>query len=298
MIHDFCVCLAVLFEPFAMLSQVFGMIASSESFTAFIKHVGPQTVVVPDTCATFFQLITFDTGVLLPPDLIVSQKVASVRALNFDRAAKACSGVGVLELYTDGSKPGGALEWAKEGAQSHRSRFGVNSDCQVHALGCFLYLGHGDRTEEERSARPGEGPLGQRRSHRMAPMRRAVESLPWSVEKVNRVILPNGEASTPVANRLEFAPRLHSMTTDKRDSSQARTGEKAWRNPMLLLPEALNVLRGDEVLVECDVGRLGEKGPLYKVRFSHYRDGALIGEPMSDEYSQKDLFPWTQQKKA
>ena len=68
-----------LLEADVVVHEVFGMLASSESFTAFIKHVGPKTTVVPDTCGTLFQLCTFGPDVLSQPDLIVSQRVASVR---------------------------------------------------------------------------------------------------------------------------------------------------------------------------------------------------------------------------
>jgi hypothetical protein len=70
-------------------------------------------MVVPDTCGTFFQLCSFGPGVLGSPDLILSQRVASVRFVHFTEAAQVSSAVGVLEYYGGGGEPGGARRWVQ-----------------------------------------------------------------------------------------------------------------------------------------------------------------------------------------
>ena len=124
---------------------------------------------------------------------------------------------------------------------------------------------------------------------------RAFEALPWSVE---RVVSGEAAGAADQVEPLVFEPRLHLITTDKRDSGGGTNNIRgAWRNPMLLLPEVLRVQMGDTIVVETEIQRLGEKGPAYKVAITHERDGQQIAA-MSESYTQKDLFPWTRRKSA
>jgi len=113
--------------------------------------------------------------------------------------------------------------------------------------------------------------------------------MPWAVER-----LVEGSPENPELR--PFEARLHSMTTDKRDSGAGSNNTRgAWRNPLLLLPKALAVEQGDEIVIETEVERLGEKGPAYTLALTHHRGGQQLGQ-MSETYTQKDLFPWTRRK--
>jgi len=69
--------------------------------------------------------------------------------------------------------------------------------------------------------------------------------------------------------------RACSLTTDRRDGREAGVGAcssvGAWRNPLLLLPEALAVRAGDELRVRTRVRNLGVKGPWYGVELTLLR---------------------------
>jgi len=245
--------------------------------------------------------------------------VASVRALKFEPlVGVACRGVGILELYAGGSQKGGGRRWGVANTQEFISRFEVVERGVIHALGCFLYLGHGDRVEGKGS--PGDkgrlSPTG-RRSARSGPQDWHFQGLNLDVvcgvrpmrgtseQSVEGDTEHGGETGMPQQDGdVEFErggdpvllePRQHSITTDKRDAPSTVT-RGAWRNPLLLLPEEIRVEEDDVVEVRSSVERLGCKGPRYRICLQLLRGGKRIGDQVREYYTQKDVFPWTRNK--
>ncbi len=280
-----------------IVHEVFGSVASVEGFTAFCKRAGPATTVVPDTAATLFQLVglggatraALGAGAGRAGELVVGEHVASARALDFAALARASSGeLGVLELYAGGGGGGGARAWGAAGSQEFESRFEVTRPDVVHALGCFLYLGHGDVASgggaDGRARPPARGARGAPRAHAFEELACVAARAGSDADRSARVALPR---------------RAVSITTDQRDRGEpgAFAAVGPWRNPLLLLREPLEVARGDVVVVRSSVRRLGEKGPSYVVDVHHLRPPAGGGPPVelarfAHEYDQKQVFPW------
>lgn len=63
----------------------------------------------------------------------------------------------------------------------------------------------------------------------------------------------------PVSQPVALEKRLHSLTTDKRDSREIQT-RGAWRNPLLLLTQPLAVLPGDRIEASEGEGRARPRG--------------------------------------
>eukprot|EP01043_Picozoa_sp_COSAG02_P021497 COSAG02_NODE_1093_length_14617_cov_13.078661_6_plen_1109_part_00 len=260
-----------LYSADLVLHEVFGNIASSESFIAFAKNVGPNTRVLPDTSATLFQLCTVSEHTINANSscighqdgLIIGQKVATVRSLQLDKCALVSNGVGVLELYANGGTPGAARDWAKERSQCWTSKFNVQTSGKIHALGCFIFLGHGEPETGPKSTR------SQGRAH-------VFMELPIDAKR-------EGEQ-----HALKFPKRACSFTNDQRDGAT----DRAWRNPMILLEKELRVQQGDTVTVKTEVGRLGQHGPTYKVEIFVERSNGLRADSIFQEFNQKHLYPY------
>ena len=268
-----------------VIHEVFGSVLGAECMTRLLSNIGDNTVVIPDTAGTFFKLCSFSSQNVL--DMInvrskqtihIYRKVSYVRGLDFEFCGGISENIGVLELYEGGSIPGRAKTWCKKKSQRYTSEFRILRQGVIHALACWIFLGHGDKDESSK----------RRRGHRKSFQ--GEEHGEKDTEKKKMIVKHYQKTDTTDRTVPE---RFHRLSTNSMDPITSAT-EGAWKNPLMFLPQPLQVAEGSLVLVATQVKNIGTKSQYYQITI-YYRK-----EPGSQEMEKlmrwnvglADLYPW------
>ena len=279
-----------------VIHEVFGVLASIEGFTRW-AHRAARATVVPDTAATLFHLVDYDDALrAFPRGARIGERIALARVA-FEHCTATSADVGVLELFAGGSTRGGAAAWGAD--QRHESTFRIRRRGDISALGCFISIGNGGvdddcvgvecsggaacgggsstaaATPRARSATPRPTPARRKRSSRQVQ-----PAQPFALAHAP----PGARGAAATLPR-----RKHWTTSDARD---ARWSSSNWKNVLLLLPRPLRVKAGDKVVVVATVVGLETKAVRYACAVTLYRATRQIGGTMDVEVTQRDVFPW------
>ena len=269
-----------------LVHEIFGVLASIEGFTRWAHRATQTTVVVPDTAATLFHLVDYGDALrAFPRGVRIGEHVA-LASVAFDHCTATSADVGVLELFEGGSRRGGATAWGQD--QRHESTFRIRRCGNVNALGCFISIGSGDvdggdggsgstatATPRAVSATPQPEPKRRKRS-----ARRVQPAQPFALEHA-----PRGARGAAAA-----LPRRKNWTTS--DARDAHWSSSNWKNVLLLLPRSLAVKAGDKVVVVATTVGLRTKAVKYACAVTLYRATRQIGGTMDVDVTQRDIFPW------
>ena len=273
------------------IHEVFGSLLGAECMSRLLKNISKDTVVIPDTGATLFKLASFSRNSISKMinsksnnNIHIYRKVSYVRNLNFEATGGISDNIGILELYKNGSKPGGAKKWAKRGSQKYTSRFKCVRDGVVHALACWIHLGHGDVKKDFSTSQ-----RNRNRAKFQCEMENSFEvrhHLPTKKEKKKKKTMEKN---------IVYVPRREIRLSTNGSDPISSANEGAWKNPLIFLPNPVKVKEETDLVIASQIKNIGTKHQKYmiKVFLVDSRTPGKKTEQVADiELTMADLYPW------
>ena len=266
-----------------VIHEVFGSVLGAECMTRLLSNIGDNTVVIPDTAGTFFKLCSFSSQNVL--DMInvrskqtihIYRKVSYVRGLDFEFCGGISENIGVLELYEGGSIPGRAKTWCKKKSQRYTSEFQILRRGVIHAFACWIFLGHGDKVATSKRKRGHRQPFqGEDRGE--------------TDRDKKKMLVHHYKKKVPIKRTVP--ERFHRLSTNSMDPITSAT-EGAWKNPLIFLPQPIQVAEGSTIMVATQVKNIGTKSQYYQISIYYKQGSQDLENLMSWNVGLADLYPW------